>query len=469
MKKIFTFFSAILSCLTLCAQVTFTVSALPASTPQSDDIYLVGNFNGWDPADPAYILTDHGDGTRSITFSSEPGTLNFKFTRGGWPTVEGTEGGGFIPDRSFEYAGGTVSADFTVAGWEDLDGGTGGTNSTAADNVHVLDNDFYMPQLMRSRRIWIYLPPDYETTDKNYPVLYMQDAQNLFDAATSFSGEWEVDETLNDLHAAGDYGCIVIGIENGGASRLDEYSPWYNEQYQAGGEGDEYVEFIVNDLKPYVDANYRTLSERDYTGIMGSSMGGLISHYAGVGYQDVFGKIGAFSCSFWFANESFLQVGDVGDQSEMRVYYLAGAGEGSTMIDNTNGMYNLMLANGFSEDELLLDIDADGQHSEWYWRREFGGAYQWLFADLDLTAAEETALPRLRLYPNPTAGEIFIENADKFAEGEISIFALDGKRVFQTKLQNQINVNPLQTGVYFVKIAVKGKTVFADRIVIGGK
>ena len=449
------------------AQVTFTVSSLPASTPQADDIYLAGNFNGWDSENTAYILTDNGDGTRSITFNPNPGELSFKFTRGGWSTVEGTAGGGFIPNRSYNYAGGAVSVDFSIAGWEDLDGGGGGAGSTAADNVYVMDDDFYMPQLMRNRRIWIYLPPDYDSSDKNYPVLYMHDAQNLFDASTSFSGEWEVDETLNELHAAGDYGCIVIGIENGGVHRLNEYSPWYNAQYQAGGEGDEYTEFIVNDLKPYVDANYRTLPGREYTGIMGSSMGGLISHYAGIGYQDVFGKVGAFSCSFWFANESFLQVGDVGDQSDMRVYYLAGEGEGSTMIDNTNGMYNLMLANGFSENELLKDIDADGQHSEWYWRREFGGAYQWLFADTDFTsAAPETNLPRLRLYPNPTAGEIFIENADKFSEGTFTVFGLDGRQVFSAALKQSIRIDALESGVYFVKIAVKGKTIFADKIII---
>ena len=450
----------------LTAQVTFTVTDIPASTPQSDNIYLAGNFNGWDPENSAYILTQNDNGTYSITFTPQAGELLFKFTRGGWPTVEGTENGTFIPDRSFTYNGGEVSAEFTIAGWEDLDGGPGGSGSTAADNVHILDDDFYMPQLDRNRRIWIYLPPDYDQSDKNYPVLYMHDAQNLFDQATSFSGEWEVDETLNELHADGDYGCIVVGIENGGAHRLNEYSPWYNSEYNAGGEGDEYIEFIVNDLKPYVDANYRTFAGRDYTGIAGSSMGGLISHYAGIGYQDVFGKVGAFSCSFWFAgDEAYNQVGNTGDQSDMRIYYLVGEGEGQSTVDDTQGMYGLMQANGFDNEELLLDVDADGQHSEWYWRREFGGAYQWLFGGLDLTAAAETELPKIRLFPNPTDGMIFVENADKFPGGRVSVYGLDGKVLLQDGLSNQLNISRLNKGVYLIKITDGTRTVFADKII----
>lgn len=465
MKKYILLLSLFVGAASVYAQVTFTITNVPSYTPQDDDIYLAGNFNGWDAQDVSYILTNNGNGTYSITFNPSPGELAFKFTRGGWPTVEGNENGGFRPDRQFNYSGGAVSENFVIDGWEDLDG-TGGSGSTAADNVFLLDDDFYMPQLNRNRRIWIYLPPDYNASQKNYPVLYMHDAQNIFDAATSFSGEWEVDETLNALHAAGDYGCIVVGIENGGAERLNEYSPWVNTQYQAGGEGDEYVEFIVNELKPYVDANYRTFSGRDFTGIMGSSMGGLISHYAGIGYQDVFGKVGAFSCSFWFANESYTQVGDVGDQSDMRIYYLVGEGEGESMVNDTEGMYNLMLANGFLENEMVKDIDADGQHSEWYWRREFGAAYQWLFAGMDFTSAENVTLPKIRLYPNPTSGRIFVENFENIERGEVTVYGLNGQQVHRQNLENNINISQLNRGIYLVKISSKGRTIFADKVVV---
>src|SRR5205085_11725242 len=124
----------------------------------------------------------------------------------------------------------------TVLSWEDISGS--GPSSTAAANVQVLNTSFFMPQLNRSRKIWLYLPPDYYTTSKTYPVLYMEDGQNLFDNATSFSGEWQIDETLNTLHSQGNYGAIVVGIDNGGGERLNEYSPWVNATY-GGGQGDQ--------------------------------------------------------------------------------------------------------------------------------------------------------------------------------------------------------------------------------------
>lgn len=112
----------------------------------------------------------------------------------------------------------------------------------ANSGVHIIDS-FYMPQLGRYRNIWVYLPPDYGSSQKQYPVLYMHDGQNLFEDSTSFVGEWHLDETLDSLHQTGDYGCIVIGIENDGNHRMDEYMPNVHPKY-GGGEGDLYIRFI---------------------------------------------------------------------------------------------------------------------------------------------------------------------------------------------------------------------------------
>ena len=265
-------------------QLTIRLTDIPANTPPADDIYIAGDFNGWDPGNSAYILDNLAGEVFEISLALSPGTLKFKFTRGSWDTVEGNAGGGFLPDRTYDYAGGLDTLELQILSWE---GGV--TNSTAAPNVSVIAQDFYMPQLGRTRRIWLYLPPDYENSGKNYPVLYMQDGQNVFDAATSFSGEWQVDEALNRLFEDGDEGVIVVAIDNGGVSRLDEYTPWANPTYGGGG-GDAYVNFIVETLKPYVDEHYRTKSGREFTGIMGSSLGGLISLYAAIEHQDVFSK-----------------------------------------------------------------------------------------------------------------------------------------------------------------------------------
>ncbi|MDV7392611.1 alpha/beta hydrolase-fold protein, partial [Arthrospira platensis SPKY1] len=168
---------------------------------------------------------------------------------------EGNANGGFLPNRTFNFTGNPQTLNLSILTWEDLGGGS---NSTAAANVQIMNNAFFMPQLNRSRRIWVYLPPDYNTSNKHYPVIYMKDGQNLFDQATSFSGEWQVDETLNTLFNQGDYGAIVVGIDNGGSERLNEYSPWVNAQY-GGGQGNAYMAFVAETLKPHIDANFRTL------------------------------------------------------------------------------------------------------------------------------------------------------------------------------------------------------------------
>jgi metallo-beta-lactamase class B len=193
-----------------------------------------------------------------------------------------------------------------------------------------------MPTLNRYRRIWLYLPVDYGTaTTRRYPVIYMHDGQNLFNAATSFAGEWEVDECLMRLHGLGDAGAIVVGIDNGGSQRIDEYSPWVHPQY-VGGQGDAYLQFIVQTLKPYIDARYRTDSTRNGTWIWGSSMGGLISQYGAVKYQKVFSRVGVFSPSLWFDSRIMQQPALEGYRQGMRFYLLAGALESNSMVPQLN-------------------------------------------------------------------------------------------------------------------------------------
>lgn len=441
------------------AQITLKVTSIPANTPAGSAIYAAGTFNNWNPGDAAAVLADNGSGVRTLTINPPAGQVKFKFTRGSWATVEGNANGVFLPDRVINYNGQATTVQLTILSWEDLGSG-GGNGSTAAANVQIINNNFYIPQLNRYRRIWVYLPPDYASSGKSYPVLYMHDGQNLFDANTSFAGEWEVDESLNSLHAQGDYGCIVVGIDNGGQYRLDEYSPWINTQY-GGGQGDEYVEFIINTLKPYVDGQYRTLPYPYSTGIMGSSMGGLISMYAFSERQDVFSRAGVFSPAFWFAtNQPANHVANHPKQGPARVYFLAGGDEPEYVTTDMQAVANAMNTAGFSSSERKTVLPSDGSHAEWFWKREFPAAYQWLFsgAVTDVTTPESTA--HWDIYPNPAMDYLRLSGLKPDQTAHIRLCGLDGKEWISTtvKYGEPLYTWSLPTGCYVAEVQSEGQS-----------
>nr|WP_290669872.1 alpha/beta hydrolase-fold protein [Ardenticatena sp.] len=163
----------------------------------------------------------------------------------------------------------------------------------------------YSPQLQNERHLLVYLPPSYGSGQRS-PVLYMHDGQNLFDAATSFVSEWHVDETLEQLATEG-LEAIVVGIPNAGDARRDEYSPFYDERHRAGGRGDAYVRFIIETVKPLIDADFETRPERATTGIAGSSLGGSISLYAFFSAPHIFGFAGVMSPALPFADGALIE------------------------------------------------------------------------------------------------------------------------------------------------------------------
>jgi hypothetical protein len=154
-------------------QVMFRIDSLPDYTPPDDTLFIAGDFQGWDPGHPDFALEKGPDGKWFIETDSVPEgtTILFKFTRGDWGRVEKGIMGEEIPNREYTFGNGDT-VNFVIYNWADA-GGSG--NSTAAENVAVIDEEFYIPQLDRYRRIWIYLPPDYEEGDDHYPVIYMHD------------------------------------------------------------------------------------------------------------------------------------------------------------------------------------------------------------------------------------------------------------------------------------------------------
>ena len=145
-------------------------------------------------------------------------------------------------------------------------------------------HQFFIPQLQRDRTIKVLMPKDYETNSRRYPVIYMHDGQNLFDPATAFASDWKIPNTLKKQPLKRQ--AILVGIYNGEMNRMNEYAPY--KKGKNGGEGEPYTRFIMDTLKPFIDKEYRTFPQRETTGIAGSSMGGLISLYAGLKYGNIF-------------------------------------------------------------------------------------------------------------------------------------------------------------------------------------
>lgn len=352
-------------------KVTFLLDSNSVKN-STDSIFIAGNFNNWNPHDNHYLITNNLE-KKSLTISLPAGNYEYKMTKGSWNTVETMKKGEQIGNRILKLFSDT-SISIKIEGWNKDSTTTNETKQSTSKNVYLLDSAFYIPQLKRSRRIWIYLPPDYNSTSKSYPVLYMQDGQNLFDNATSFSGEWGVDEYLDSMYEKGKKDVIVIGIDNGQNKRMSEYNPWEFQQF-GKGEGDQYVDFLVKTLKPFVDKTYRTKKDKKNTYIAGSSMGGLISYYAVLKYPKVFGGAGIFSPAFWTAPK----INDYTDKNfkkvNSRLFFYAGGKEGITMIPEMKGIINKISQSPKIAVKEIIDPTAS--HNENAWKKWFPAFYEW--------------------------------------------------------------------------------------------
>jgi predicted alpha/beta superfamily hydrolase len=252
--------------------------------------------------------------------------------------------------------------------------------------VVTLFSQFISHVLTPNRDVLAYLPPSYdENKAATYPVLYMHDGQNLFDPSTAFGGtEWKVDETLDAGVMDGSIPeVIVIGIDNT-ADRIPEYTPNKDSQY-GGGNGDAYLSFIINELMPEVKKALRIKEGPEFTGMMGSSLGGLISAYTGVHHADVFGRIGAMSPSTWWNNDFIIgDVAKTGATRPLKVYVDSGdAGPSNDDVTLTATLAQTYAALGYKEgDTMHYVVGHNGQHNEYYWSLRLPGALQFLFSDL---------------------------------------------------------------------------------------
>ena len=363
----------------LCAQETtrLEIKSLPEYHSGNSDIYLAGSFNGWNPQNEQYKFNRDDKGNYFLDIKLTPGKNEYKITRGGWNKVECKKGGAGIENRLlFIPTGKTI--ELIIDEWADhFMKAT--QKSTASKNVKIIDTAFFIPQLSRVRRVQIYLPENYTATKTKFPVLYIQDGQNVFDDSTSFAGEWGVDEFLDSSKAKQ---CIVVAIDNGGSKRLNEYCPFdftLNPQQtkENKGEGLKYIEFLAKTLKPFIDNSYRTLRDKKHTFITGSSMGGLISFYAVLKYPKLFGGAGVFSPSVWICKEDLLNlVKSAGKKVNAKIYFYCGKQEGPGMVTDMLKAFEEMAV--VSKSKMTTIIRDEGKHNEPTWRKEFPLFYEWL-------------------------------------------------------------------------------------------
>ena len=378
--------TALASPAALAVPLTFLV-AVPADTPAGAAVHLAGDWQGWRPDDPAWRLTPAGPDRFTLTADFPVGGgLQFKFALGSWLTVEKGPGGEEISNRLHVVAG-PDTLRLTVAAW--ADGRPVERPTTLTGRVDVIT----VPGFLAGRRVWVHLPAGYDSeSERRYPVLYMFDGQNVFNDATSFVGEWQVDESLARLTSAGRVApLIVVAVDHGGANRLAEYTPWPAAGHAGSGGGQDHLQAWIDHLLPHIEANYRTLSGPAHTGLAGSSLGGLMSLYGGFAHADVFGRIGAFSPSLLIAGTpvfvccaeapgrpAALYV-DMGTREEGNLTDRDGNGT-DDYVDALRRLGTILQERGFVGGWDLLSVeDEGGRHNEQAWARRFPAAVEFLF------------------------------------------------------------------------------------------
>jgi enterochelin esterase-like enzyme len=236
--------------------------------------------------------------------------------------------------------------------------------------------------LSTPRDIIVYLPPGYDESDARYPVMYLQDGQNLFDSATAFYGnEWRADTIADDAIRSGRVEpLILVGLYNTGVRRISEYTPTRDPRLRKGGKAERYALMLAREVKPFIDHEYRTRKPAADTGVGGSSLGALVSLVAGLRYPGVFGKLALMSPSVWWDEHAILSLIEAWTSvRHPRVWLDTGTAEGGNpakVVADARLMRDALIAKGC---ELHYEEVPGHQHNEAAWSARFGGVLEYLF------------------------------------------------------------------------------------------
>ncbi|WP_221394074.1 alpha/beta hydrolase [Dyadobacter sp. NIV53] len=360
-------------------QVEVDTLKIELKTPSSDKrpIYITGNFCKWLPDLEEFRMEKISSDLYSFQFPANlelPYPLEYKYTRGGWDQVELDRYGQPHANRVSVQTEGVIQ-DFVTRWQSDKS-----EKSDLLPIIEVLSETFEIPQLNKHRRVHVLLPHDYyEHPDRQYPVLYMTDAQNLFGDGSPY-GNWEIDKSLAKLAVEDKANVIIVAIDHGGEERIQEFSPYDNPRL-GKGMGMLFLRFLTDTLKPHIDRQYRTKPDRLNTGMGGSSVGGLLGIYAALMFPNVFGRLMIFSPSLWISRRIYFDAIHFFEPFETRIYLYAGGKEGANMIPNVSALQETLQNQGFGYTRVKIktSIDPKGQHNEKRWSKEFPVALKWLF------------------------------------------------------------------------------------------
>ena len=356
----------------------------------NSEYFVAGNLaaiGSWSP--DGLRFKRNAEGQLAATFTAPVDTVvEFKLTKGTWGTVEKDAAGGDIANRRLrvqsQLNGLPQHIEVSVPVWGDQPA----PKSTVTGTL-ILHKAFGSTNLKKPRTIAIWLPPNYTDSTERYPVFYLHDGQNLFDASTAaFGTEWNADETATERISQNRIKpLILVGIWNT-PDRIMEYTPTFDKSIGAGGSGKDYVLFLVEELKPFIDKNYRTKPDRESTVIGGSSLGGLISLYACEKSSSTFSGCAAISPTLGWDDEAFLKglEKSAGWVHSTRIWLDMGSKEGKSPETQTNSLErasrfaDILKGSGkiHGKDLQFLTV-RDGQHNEAAWSKRFGDVLEFFF------------------------------------------------------------------------------------------
>lgn len=350
--------------------------ALTTSNDDDRPVFVTGNFCDWLPDLDAFQMKLTGPGQYTYEFPAEmtwPETVEYKYTRGGWDHVELNASGEGVGNRILTPD--TPLKQEYVPHWRWFGMPF---NPELLPRIELLGDSFRVPQLDRTRRVHVLLPHDYDHSGKHYPVLYLHDGQNLFGGGTGY-GSWEIDQKMALLAARHHHEVILISIDHAQDERIREFT--LHRTRAGAGRGQDYLDFIRHTLKPIVDRQFRTLPDASHTGIGGSSLGGLISIYAGLMHPEVFGRLLVFSPSLWISPKIYFDAIRFQAPVLMKAYVYGGEQESSYMVPNIQRFNEALVRQRYGGNpiEIHLSVDPTGTHQEAHWSREFPKAVEWLF------------------------------------------------------------------------------------------